>query len=105
MPRVGRAADKQTHGCKIDRGAAHKRVCGAVARVRTELVGVQVLVVDDDLMCLKVVSAMLQRCSYEGRWGAEVPEDFCIQDTTVSLALRTARQGAQQLCTGCWQRV
>lgn len=21
---------------------------------------------DDDLMCLKVVSAMLQRCSYEG---------------------------------------
>lgn len=27
---------------------------------------VQVLVVDDDPMCLKVVSAMLQRCHYEG---------------------------------------
>ncbi|GAB4819223.1 hypothetical protein N2152v2_006269 [Parachlorella kessleri] len=27
--------------------------------------GLKVLVVDDDLMCLKVVSAMLQRCSYE----------------------------------------
>jgi hypothetical protein len=26
----------------------------------------QVLVVDDDPMCLKVVSAMLQRCHYEG---------------------------------------
>ena len=26
----------------------------------------QVLVVDDDMMCLKVVQAMLQRCSYEG---------------------------------------
>ena len=27
----------------------------------------QVLVVDDDLMCLKVVSAMLKRCNYEGK--------------------------------------
>lgn len=27
---------------------------------------VQVLVVDDDPMCLKVVSAMLKRCNYEG---------------------------------------
>ena len=27
---------------------------------------IQVLVVDDDPMCLKVVSAMLQRCNYEG---------------------------------------
>lgn len=31
----------------------------------------QVLVVDDDPMCLKVVSAMLQRCNYEG--GAAAP--------------------------------
>ena len=30
---------------------------------------VQVLVVDDDPMCLKVVSAMLQRCNYEGMCG------------------------------------
>ena len=26
----------------------------------------QVLVVDDDPMCLKVVSSMLQRCTYQG---------------------------------------
>lgn len=30
---------------------------------------VHVLVVDDDPMCLKVVSAMLQRCNYEGTCG------------------------------------
>lgn len=28
--------------------------------------GLKVLVVDDDPMCLKVVSAMLKRCSYQG---------------------------------------
>jgi PleD family two-component response regulator len=28
--------------------------------------GLKVLVVDDDPMCLKVVSAMLRRCNYQG---------------------------------------
>ena len=34
-----------------------------IASIHTPL---QVLVVDDDPMCLKVVSAMLKRCNYEG---------------------------------------
>jgi CheY-like chemotaxis protein len=28
--------------------------------------GLRVLVVDDDLVCLKVVSGMLRHCSYDG---------------------------------------
>lgn len=34
--------------------------------------GLRVLVVDDDPLCLRVVEAMLKRCSYEGKLAAWV---------------------------------
>ena len=38
--------------------------------------GLSVLVVDDDLLCLKVVEKMLKTCGYAGTWRAWMERDF-----------------------------
>lgn len=55
--------------CRRPRRALDALAPCAAAQQLARRVAPQVLVVDDDPMCLKVVSAMLQRCHYEGAPG------------------------------------
>lgn len=56
--------------------------------------GLRVLVVDDDKLCLKVISKMLQQCNYEG------VRSSLLVDEVQAAKRRSARQ---VLRTGNWQ--